>query len=72
MSEFREFVAGLLVLLIVGGIIAVPMYFVKKARCDQQAVSFEDSEYGFIAGCMVKHKGRWIPIDNIRGFDDKG
>lgn len=43
-----------------------------RASCQQRTVSFEDSDYGIIMGCMVKHNGRWLPLENIRGFDDKG
>lgn len=40
--------------------------------CRQKSVSFEKSSWGIFSGCMVKHNDRWIPLDNIRGFDDKG
>lgn len=41
-----------------------------SVSCDQRAVSFEDHKWGFLSGCMVKHNGKWLPLDNIRGFDD--
>ena len=37
--------------------------------CSSKAVSFEDNRFGVLTGCMVKHKGKWLPLDNIRGFD---
>jgi hypothetical protein len=43
-------------------------YFITIA-CEEKAVSFEEHDYGFIKGCMVKHKGQWLPLENIRGFD---
>ncbi len=42
----------------------------KSTRCGHQAVSFEEHHWGIVSGCMVKHNGRWIPLDNIRGFDE--
>lgn len=58
------------VVLLVGAFYGI--YALERTACERQAVSFEDHKYDFFAGCMVKHKGRWIPLDNIRGFDDKG
>lgn len=40
-----------------------------SVSCTQKAVSFEDYQYGVFSGCMVKHKGMWLPLENIRGFD---
>jgi hypothetical protein len=28
------------------------------------------SRYGFTTGCMVKHKGAWIPEDRYRAVDE--
>jgi hypothetical protein len=39
--------------------------------CLVKGQSFDDVNYSFLGGCMVKHKGKWLPLDNIRGFDDK-
>ena len=39
--------------------------------CNSRARSFTDSEWGPIQGCMVLHNDRWLPLENIRGFDDK-
>ena len=53
----------LIVLPLTGG------YFIKKTACNQKSVSFDNHSYGLFQGCMVEHKGRWIPLENIRGFD---
>ena len=50
-------------------LIMVAIYYLKVWQCEIKSRSFEDSEYYSIAGCMVKHKGRWLPIENIRGVD---
>lgn len=63
------FVAALIAVFAILGRVA---YSLDKASCHAKARSFEDVSYGFIQGCMVKHNGRWLPLDNIRGFDDKG
>jgi hypothetical protein len=57
---------GLMVLILVG------VYLANSAACTAKSVSFEDHDYGVFQGCMVKHNGRWLPLENIRGFDDKG
>jgi hypothetical protein len=44
-------------------------YYFKSTQCDTQSVSFEEHHYDFFGGCMVKHKGMWLPLENIRGFD---
>ena len=56
----------LIVILLVGA------YFISKEACNQKARSFSEHEFGIFQGCMVKHNNRWIPLENIRGFDDKG
>ena len=38
-------------------------------QCDARGQGFEDNKYGLMSGCMVKHEGRWLPLENIRGFD---
>lgn len=48
------------------------IFWFKSSRCEAQSISFQDSNFTILAGCMVNHKGRWLPLDNIRGFDDKG
>ena len=58
------------VALIVGVFVAV--HFASSESCSQRSISFKDHKYGVFSGCMVKHKERWIPLENIRGFDDKG
>jgi len=45
-------------------------YWMDKEGCMVKAESFDGVKYSVIGGCMVKHKGKWLPLDNIRGFDD--
>ncbi len=68
----NEEVKILLAILILIGLMWVGVYFIKQEACNQRTVSFEDHRYGLFQGCMVKHNGKWLPLDNIRGFDDKG
>ena len=42
-----------------------------RASCQVKGQSFDSVEYSVIGGCMVKHHDKWLPLDNIRGFDDK-
>lgn len=51
--------------------IIVGTLWFSKAQCEQRSISFKDSRWGIISGCMVNHNGRWLPLENIRGFDDK-
>ena len=44
-------------------------YFLSVKSCENRSISFEDSKYETIGGCMVKHEGRWLPLGNIRGFE---
>jgi hypothetical protein len=46
------------------------LYFVKDEMCNQKSISFEAHKFGIFSGCMVKHQGKWIPLENIRGFGD--
>jgi len=47
----------------------IGIYFVSKIACEEKSISFEASRYQLMSGCMVKHNGKWLPLDNIRGFD---
>lgn len=44
-------------------------YWYDKESCMTKAISFDGVKYSIVGGCMVKHKGRWLPLENIRGFD---
>ena len=61
-------------LTIIGAVILAILFGIKLAvnsyQCSQRAVSFDDSEFKVFAGCMVKRDGKWIPLENIRGFGD--
>ena len=50
-------------------IIAVLSNLGGAIACERQSVSFDAHEYTLLGGCMVKHKGAWLPLGNIRGFD---
>jgi len=39
--------------------------------CSKRGRSFTEAEWGPVQGCMVLHNDRWLPLENIRGFDDK-
>lgn len=49
--------------------ILIFLYFIDKKSCEVKSKSFQDHEYSLVGGCMVNHKGSWLPLDNIRGFD---
>ena len=53
-----------------GGVMLLAWPF-KATSCHTKGESFEAVKYHLVGGCMVKHKGKWLPIENIRGFDDK-
>jgi hypothetical protein len=40
-----------------------------ERACHVKAKSFDEHEFYVFGGCMVKHKDRWLPLDNIRGED---
>jgi len=50
-------------------VLLIGAYFFSMASCNAKSVSFEDVKFGAIQGCMVKHNGKWLPLENIRGFD---
>lgn len=52
---------------IIGLVCAV--YFIGAIGCNLKSESFENHKFNLFSGCMVKHKGKWLPLDNIRGFD---
>lgn len=63
---FIIFIIGTLLLIAFSLYLAV---LLDQASCQKKSVSFSDSEYTIIGGCMVEHKGKWLPLENIRGFD---
>jgi len=63
---------GFIELFLLGALIAmllVSLYFILSHVCTKKSVSFEDHYFGFFEGCMVLHKERFLPLENIRGFD---
>lgn len=72
MNKQKGFIEVLLAILISAFTLVVLIggtYWAGSVACEAKTVSFENHEYGFFSGCMVIHHGRWIPLDNIRGFD---
>ena len=51
------------------GLLVLVAHVPRMLQCNAKAKSFEDHEYGLFSGCMVYHKDRWLPLENIRGFD---
>jgi hypothetical protein len=47
----------------------IGMFVIDAQACHIKGQSFDDSEYHFIGGCMVEHEGKWLPLENIRGFN---
>ena len=73
MVDLEEIFTNLGILLLMLVILFVPTYFISivlgNLKCDAKSVSFEDHKYTFFGGCMVKHEGKWLPLENIRGID---
>ena len=66
MREDVTFIIG------IAGIIATVIFGVYKlaeSECEVKSQSFTERNFTFVGGCMVKHKGMWLPLENIRGFD---
>ena len=62
------FMIGLIALIMAP--IAVAGYYTERYSCEVRSRSFEGHEFSLAGGCMVKHRDRWIPLENIRGFGD--
>lgn len=66
-----EFIAvGIPVVLLV--FILLGAYAFANISCQKKTAAFESRDFSIFTGCMVKYNGKWLPLDNIRGFDDKG
>lgn len=61
---------GFIVLIMLCVVVLAGTYLFLKERCNQQSISFSDHKFGLFSGCMVKHNYKWIPLTNIRGFND--
>ena len=61
-------IKGLLILTIIAIFISCLIHLGLEAQCKNQAVSFDNYEYKFFGGCMVEHKGKWLPLKNVREF----
>ena len=43
----------------------------KKKSCTLKTRDFEKSEYNYLTGCMVRHNNKWIPLTNVRSFENE-
>jgi hypothetical protein len=68
MRDFLIVTGGVIILCVGVGFIA---HNLDKISCRQKTISFSGYRYGLLSGCMVLHNERWLPLDNIRAFDDK-
>lgn len=59
------FICGLIFIVL----LAIGANHITSIACEERSVSFEAHDFGMIKGCMVKHNGKWLPLENIRGFD---
>lgn len=61
-------VVGVIVLLVVV-VFSLPSLF-SYYRCSTQAQFMgKQSDWGLMTGCMIKHKGEWIPLEKYRVVD---
>ena len=60
----REFILWFVTIIV---IMVVSLGF-KTYKCHTRAASFNEVEYRVVTGCMVKSQGRWLPLENIKGF----
>lgn len=68
----KDIILALLITLLILTLMFTGVYWFKSERCEAQGVSFQDSNFSILGSCMVNHNGKWLPLDNIRGFDNKG
>jgi len=69
MSNYdADTIKGLLLLTIIAISISYLIHLGYKRECKNQAVSFDNYEYKLFGGCMVEHKGKWLPLKNVREF----
>lgn len=53
------------VLIMVGGILLIGTLDYAECRAKTNMMQVERS-WGPLQGCMIKHKGQWIPLDRFR------
>ena len=68
MNEEKIFGLGALAVLVA---LFIGLYYLSEEGCMVKGQSFDDVSFSLVGGCMVKHNNKWLPLDNIRGFDDK-
>lgn len=62
MKDFLTFIGGFVIIVCLVICISYPT---AKAVCNDKSVSFEAVDFRLFGGCMVLHKGKWYPIENI-------
>lgn len=68
-NNLKEFFIGVGVLVFFLLFFYFFWYGFSHIGCKNKSISFEAWDYGITSGCMVKHDNKWLPLDNIRGFD---
>ena len=64
----KTFIQDLLLILIIvtclfgGGYTA---FALKSKSCDTRAQLWDKNDYRIFGGCLVFHKGVWIPLENV-------
>ena len=72
---WKDMFAALVV--VVGGFCVVTPFFGLAAwasytTCHNRADLMEmPAEWGVLQGCMVKYNGKWLPLNNLRGIDQR-
>lgn len=65
----KEIILFILLIVAIFGSTFALVFWAESTVCEKQSVSFEAHRFEIFGGCMVKHKGMWLPLENIRGFD---
>jgi hypothetical protein len=60
---FKQVIFPMVATLTVAGAILVGF---DRQACKAKSISFEEYNYSAFGGCMVKEKGRWLPLENYR------
>lgn len=62
----NDFYAVVVVMLFVLGIAVAAEWYVCKSQSTMMSKVYD---YGPVQGCMIRHKGEWIPLDKYRVLD---
>lgn len=65
-QDLRDLAIALACILSTLAVVVTGAMLFRKARCEDQAVSFEH-EWGPIKGCMIRDvDGKWLPFEQYR------